>query len=171
MTSLTKASGVLKKYMSMDTLRMVYHALVKNKLQYGIILWGSANKSSLNRLNKLDNKTIRSVTGLPYKTSINKLYHNAGVFMINDLFRLSLAKFMFKLHHKMSSNNAHVENITLVTRVEIRQCAPPRNHLSGLPKKFFYDGDTKERAPKGRCQARGVWGHAPQKILRNLTLF
>ena len=77
MTSLTKVSGVLyrlKKYMSMDTLRMVHHALVKSKLQYGIILWGSANKSSLNRLNKLDNKTIRSVTGLPYETSINHLY-------------------------------------------------------------------------------------------------
>ena len=51
MTSLAKASGVLyrlKKYVSRDTLRMVYHALVKSKLQYGIILWGSANKSSLN---------------------------------------------------------------------------------------------------------------------------
>ena len=94
---------------------MVYHALVKSKLQYGISLWGSANKSSLNRLNKLHNKTIRSVTGLPYKTSINKLYHNAGVLMINDLFRLNLAKFMFKLHRKMSANKAHVENIALVT--------------------------------------------------------
>ena len=92
MTSLTKASGVLyrlKKYMSMDTLRMVHHALVKSKLQYGIILWGSANKSSLNRLNKLDNKTIRSVTGLPYKTSIIKLYHNGCVLMINHLFGLN----------------------------------------------------------------------------------
>ena len=36
---------------------------------------------------------------------------------------------------------------------------------------FFFDGDTKERAPKGRCQARGSGGMPPQKILRNLTLF
>ena len=167
MTSLTKASGVLyrlKKYMSMDTLCMVHHALVTSKLQYGIILRGTANKSSLNRLNKLDNKTIRSVTGLPNKTSINKLYHNAGVLMINDLFRLNSAKFMFKLRHKLSSNNAHVENITLVTRVETRQCAPPRNHLLRPPKNFFYDSDTKERAPKGRCQARGSGSMPPRKF-------
>ena len=136
MTSLTKASGILyrlKTYMSMDTLRVVHHALVKSKLQYSIILWGSAYKSSLNRLNKLDNKTIRSVTGLPYKTSINKLYHNAGVLMINDLFGLNLAKFMFKLRHKMSSNHAHVENITLVTTVETRQCEPPPKSSFGAP--------------------------------------
>ena len=42
---------------------------------------------------------------------------------------------------------------------------------TGYQTAFFLDGDTKERASKGRCQARGVWGHAPQKILRNLTLF
>ena len=48
---------------------------------------------------------------------------------------------------------------------------PPRNHLSGPPKNCFLDGDAKEQAPKGRRQARGVWGHARQKILQNLTLF
>ena len=47
---------------------------------------------------------------------------------------------------------------------------PPQIIFRG-PLKIFLDGDAKERAPKGRCQARGVWGHAPQKILRNLTLF
>ena len=44
---------------------------------------------------------------------------------------------------------------------------PPRNHLLGPPKNFFLDGDAKERASKGRCQARGVWGHAsspPEKF-------
>ena len=119
MTSLAKASGGLyrlKKCVPRDTLRMVYYALVKSKLQYGIILWGSANKLFLERLNKLHNKTIRSVTRLQYKTIINyELYHNAGVLMINDLYGFDLAKFMFKLHHEMNSNNARVETITHVT--------------------------------------------------------
>ena len=48
---------------------------------------------------------------------------------------------------------------------------PPRNHLSGPPKFFFLDGDTKERAPKGRCQTGGSGGMLPQNILRNLTIF
>ena len=36
---------------------------------------------------------------------------------------------------------------------------PSRNHLLGPPKNFFLNGDAKERATKGRCQAWGVWGH------------
>ena len=56
---------------------MVYNALVKSKLQYGIILWGCANKTTLDRLSKLHNKALRTVTGLPYKTAINKLYARA----------------------------------------------------------------------------------------------
>ena len=39
--------------------------------------------------------------------------------------------------------------------------AETRHRGTPPPKSFFLDGDTKERAPKGRCQARGVWGHAP----------
>ena len=57
------------------------------------------------------------------------------------------------------------------TGPKLGNAGPPQNHLSGPPKILFLDGDAKERAPKGRCQAWGVWGHAPQKILRNLTLF
>ena len=121
--------------MSRDTLRMVYHGLVKSKLQYGIILWGYANESTPDRLNKLHSKTIRRVTGLPYKTFINKLYHNASVLMINDLLRLNLAKFMFELHYKMNSNNACVENITLMTALHnhhTRQTKNKNNFLSNI---------------------------------------
>ena len=46
----------------------------------------------------------------------------------------------------------------------------PRNHLSGPPKIFFLDGDAKERAPKGQCQARGIWGHAPPENFAEFDL-
>ena len=47
-----------------------------------------------------------------------------------------------------------------VTRAETRQCGAPPKSSFGAPKHFFLNGDAKERALKGRCQARGVWGHA-----------
>ena len=170
MTSLAKASGVLyrlKKYVSRDTLPMVYHALVKSKLQYSIILWGSANKSFLNRLNKLHNKTICSVTALPYKTSINKLYHNAGVLMIADLFRLNLAKFIFQLHHKMSSNNAHAENITLVTALHNHHTLPAKN------KNYYFLSNILTSQCSNGLLANGskVWNELPNNIKSETRLF
>ena len=52
----------------------------------------------------------------------------------------------------------------------MRPPPPPRNHLSGRPQIFFSDDDTKERAPKGRCQARRVWGHAPPENFAEFDL-
>ena len=169
MTSLAKASGVLhrlKKYVSRDILLMVFHAFVKNKWQYGIILWASANKSTLNRLNKLHNKTICSVTGLPYKTSINKLYDNAGVLMINDLFRLNLAQFMFKLHHKISSNKAQVENITLVTALHNHHTRQAKN------KNYFLSNTLTSQCFNGLLvNGSKVWNELRnRKIPSNLKL-
>ena len=59
----------------------------------------------------------------------------------------------------------------MVAGAKLGNVPPPQNHLSGLLQIFFLDGDTKEQAPKGQCQARGSGGMPPQKILRNLTLF
>ena len=43
-------------------------------------------------------------------------------------------------------------------------------NLSGPPKTFFLDGDTKKRATKGRCQAKRVWGHAPPENFAEFDL-
>ena len=48
--------------------------------------------------------------------------------------------------------------------------APPKIIFRCPPKYFFLDGDAKERAPKGRCQARGVWEHAPPENFAEFDL-
>ena len=62
--------------------------------------------------------------------------------------------------------------VSRFARAELKlgNAAPPQNHLSGPPKKFFLDGDIKERAPKERCQARGVWEHAPPEKFAEFDL-
>jgi len=63
-SSLARSSGILyniiKKYVSRDTLRMVYYALGKSKLQYGIVLWGNAKKKRHKAIadNKPKNQTF-----------------------------------------------------------------------------------------------------------------
>ena len=48
---------------------------------------------------------------------------------------------------------------------------PPKIIFRGIFLKYFFlDGDAKERAPKGRCQARGVWGHAPPENFAEFDL-
>ena len=52
----------LKKYLSNNNLKLVYHALIESRLQYGMILWENANQSALKNLNKMHNRAIRYIT-------------------------------------------------------------------------------------------------------------
>ena len=64
----------LKKYFSINNLKLVYHALIKSRLHYGIVLWGNANQSALKNLNTMHNRAIRHITMQPYRTRLNNLY-------------------------------------------------------------------------------------------------
>ena len=60
-TRISQSVGMLyhlKKYLSFNNLKLMYHALIKSRLQYGIVLWGNANQSALKNLNKMHNRTI-----------------------------------------------------------------------------------------------------------------
>ena len=48
----------LKKYLSINNLKLMYHAFIKTRLQSGIVLWGTANQSALKNLNRLHNRAI-----------------------------------------------------------------------------------------------------------------
>ena len=56
------------------------------------------------------------------------------------------------------------------TEPKLGNAAPPEIIFQGPLKYFFLDDDAKERAPKGRCQAWGVWGHAPPKNFAEFDL-
>ena len=74
--------------------------------------------------------------------------------------------------NKLLATNPFQKCITCVcTRAETRQCGPPPKIIFRGPLKYFFlDGDAKERAPTGRCQARGVWGHAPPENFAEFDL-
>ena len=75
-TSISKSVGILyhfPKYLSNNNLKKIYHSLVKSRLQYGILLWGNANQSTLHNLNKVNNRALRYVTQLPYRTNLNTM--------------------------------------------------------------------------------------------------
>ena len=75
---------------------------------------------------------------------------------------------MLLLHHTVPSRIGlpyvllfDQKNLSYEAGPKLGNAGPPPKSSFGSPEKFFLDGDAKERAPKGRCQARGVWGHTP----------
>ena len=85
----------LKKYLSVNNLKLVYHALIKSRLQHGIVLRGNANQSALKSCNTMHDRAIRYFTMQPYRTRLNKLCAFSKSLKVKKLYQYSAIKLMF----------------------------------------------------------------------------
>ena len=96
----------LRQYLSPHMLKNIYHCLVYSHLCYGIQVWGSAAKTALNKLVVLQKKAVRILSGKKYfqiygesygpLPSTDPLFKTLGLLKLDDIFKLSLANFVFE---------------------------------------------------------------------------
>jgi len=82
----------LKHYLPSDILKTLYNSLVFPYLNYGIIVWGIA----ASKLNKLQKKAIRIVSGATYNAHTQPLFKKLELLTIEDIKKLQDLKFIFK---------------------------------------------------------------------------
>ena len=97
--------------------KCIYYSLVYSHLSYGIEVWGSASKSNLNKLNILQHKAVRIISGVQYfqvygqepgpLPSSEPLYKNLEILKLDDIFKLNIAKFVYSTLTFQSPINFH----------------------------------------------------------------
>ena len=100
---LAQACGIIrtiKPFLNYKTLLSVYYCIVYSHLQYGIIIWGNANKTKLLKLNNLHNKIIKLVKGKIKRENNPKLEELTPLLSIDQIFKLEIGKFMFRYCNK-----------------------------------------------------------------------
>ena len=116
---LARSSGIfykLKKFVSIDTLRTALKALVYSRLQYGIIVWGTAHKYLLQEINLRLNKLIRICTSNTKLCRISPLYKNLKLLKLTDLYDFELANFFYLLVHDELPSGIY-ENFTKIQQI------------------------------------------------------
>ena len=101
---LSQAAGVIFKVrnrLSHDALMLIYHALVGQKLRYGLICWATASKFLLDKVEVAHNKVIRNLTFSKPCSRAWPLYKNLQIPTLDILKKLEWGKFMFKFQNKM----------------------------------------------------------------------
>ena len=71
----------VKRYLSLDNMKTLYHSLVHSHLTYGTILWGSAFKYRLNKVEILQKKAIRNNCNTIYIMHRQLRYLNSWVLL------------------------------------------------------------------------------------------
>ena len=104
-------------------------AIVYSRLQYGIIVWGTAHKYLLQEINLRLNKLIRICTSNTTFCRISPLYKNLKLLKLTDLYNFELAKFFYLLVHDELPSGIY-ENFTKIQQIH--------DHNTRRSKKIVY---------------------------------
>ena len=114
-TKVARSSGVLynlQKYLDTHTLITLYYSLVYPYLQYCILAWGGASQIHLNKLEILQKRCIRIITGSSYFSHTTPLFKQHNILKLKDIYNLKIAEYAYKNQHSLQSqhNRTHTHN-------------------------------------------------------------
>ena len=84
-------------------MKSLYYTLIHPHITYGTMLWGSAKKIHLKKIQVLQNKAIRVLTNTKYNESALPLYKLTKILPLNDIYQFQLALCMYQLNNKQLS--------------------------------------------------------------------
>lgn len=100
---IAKCTGIfyrLKHYVDKSTLLQLYYSLVHSRLQYGLLIWGTATQKALKNLKVGQNKVIRIITSTSRFEHITPFYKQLNILKLNEMHTFELAKFMYRFYNK-----------------------------------------------------------------------
>ena len=121
-----KHSGILNKlkhYLPQNILRTLYCSLIQSQLTYCILVWGF----DCGRIVKVQKKSIRIITCSKFGAHTEPLFKTLNLLKINDLFKLNILKFYYKLHHKKLPSYFNSFNLNVMQ--DIHSHNTRSNHL------------------------------------------
>ena len=105
---ISRAVGQINKHkriLNTCTKKQLYYSLVHSHLSYGVELWGSAPQVSLKPLNLLQKKAIRAISNKKRNASTSPLFKNLKIAKLSNIYKISIAKLMFKAYHNKLPDN------------------------------------------------------------------
>jgi hypothetical protein len=90
------ALNAAKRFLTRSSLKTIYHSLIHSHIAYGNILWGSAARGKINRLNKLQKKCIRSIARLNYRENTESSFKQLNTMNINATYQFQLGKLLYR---------------------------------------------------------------------------
>ena len=116
-TKISKSVGLIAKvrhYIPREILISLYWALIHPYLNYGLVAWGQASKSSLNKLLKIQKRALRLIYFSNYQDSAFPLFIESGIPPLNNMYFLSIANLM----HDITNNRTPANLSNLFTLVK-----------------------------------------------------
>ncbi|VEN59337.1 unnamed protein product [Callosobruchus maculatus] len=93
---------ITSKYLSLEALRILYHANVESVLRYGLMFWGAGNIASLFVLQK---RIIRLIDKMGFQQSCRGVFKEKQILMLYGLYLFECLMFLHKHKYLFTGNN------------------------------------------------------------------
>ena len=106
---ISKAIGIMYKLHNFPTiiLRNIYYALISPFLSYGILAWGSASHSQLERVFKLQKRAMRIINHLPFLAHTEPIFKSHKILKFYDIYQYEIAIFMYNCYRGLLPESLH----------------------------------------------------------------
>lgn len=88
-----------RKVFNRSTLKTLYYSFIYPYMTYCIEVWGSANKSVLSLILKLQKRAVRIISCSKYNDHTDPLFDKLHILKFECIYTYCIALFMFKLHN------------------------------------------------------------------------
>ena len=122
-----------RKYFSSECMITLYHSFIYPYLIYCNHVWGNTYKSSLLKLQILQNKAVRVVTGPKPRTNTALLYRNHGFLLVHGIKSCLIGKFMFNVYNRnvphicegffTQNHEIHDYNTIIASNLHVPSCS------------------------------------------------
>ena len=126
-TKMLRSVGIMSKlsyYLPTETLITLYYALIHSHILCGLPVGASTIDTYLNKLRKLQNRTIRKITKSKIKDRITPQYVHLGILKLKDLYSFEMAKFIYQYVHNMYLCNLTIILPICMMRIRIQHLTP-----------------------------------------------
>ena len=84
----------IRRYIKIEQIKTIYYALIYSRINYGITVYGSANKTKLARIQTLQNKLLKVLLAKRYRYSTNHLHNELNILKVSDISKVDTLTFV-----------------------------------------------------------------------------
>jgi len=130
------AIRLLKLFLTMNTMRMIYFSYTQSVLSYGNIFWGNSHAHHTKRIFKIQKRIIRTITNASSRDTCQQLFKHLQILSLPSHYIFSLLVFVIKNRNFFQSNS---EFHNLNTRYN-RNLHLPSTNLTSVQKGVLFSG-------------------------------
>jgi len=91
-----------KRILTSNNLKLLYFSLVHSHLSYGTLIWGSAVKYRIRKLEIKQKQCLRNICNAKYNIDTTSLFKKQSILKLNDIINMQLGKLMYMSIHKLA---------------------------------------------------------------------